>query len=208
MISDTRRRRRSRRRAPLRPARPPEPVAWQEQRGRDRLRAGAGYAYLLCWFGLFVTGHHVAGAYVDLARRLTGGRSWGMAISGWLIFVVPVVALGVLALISDRESGKRWRLPLIGLAVAMVPVLLNLIPTGADFDLADLVSGAGGADFILGLRNGALAAVVPLVVVPFVAFNERLRDRLDGTTRRLVIGPPAVTFLVATLVAVVVLAQR
>lgn len=192
---------------PIRRALPSEPPAWRTERRKDTLR---GWAGVLAMFGiavLFYTSDHVAGAYVDLARWITGGQPWGMAISGWLILFAPFAVIGALALIWPREAGKKWRYPLLGLLGALTPVALSLVPVGEGFDLAYLVSGTGGTDFIIGLRNGGLAGIVPLVVVPFVVRVKRIREAIGTENLWITPGLPVAAWALMTLVAAVALAQ-
>jgi hypothetical protein len=206
MVSDTRKRRARPRRAPIRPAQPTEPPAWDERRRRDRVREWSRWLLGFAWFGLFFAGDHIAGWYVDLIRLITFGSPWGMAIGGWLIYFAPFAALGVFALLKEKKVAERWQHVLIGFVTLMVPFLLHLMPATEDWDLVDIVSGAGGSDFIIGLRNGGLAGIVPLVVVPFIVAGKRLRERLGAENLLNMLVVWVAAFAGATLIAAITLA--
>ncbi|MEV6299397.1 hypothetical protein AB0M02_08335 [Actinoplanes sp. NPDC051861] len=184
----------------------PVPRAWILRQRWRRIRIGyglllaGGFAALIWFAGAIISG------YAGLARAVTGGEPWGMAIAGWLLVFAPFGVVLALAMMgSERlETKPAWALGV--LLAALVPLAVYATPYPERLDLAHLVGGPGGAGFIAGLRNGALAGVVSLLVAGDIG-----RDGDDGDSdaraeRRMSFLIGLGTFALATLAAATVLA--
>ncbi|MFC7534815.1 hypothetical protein [Actinoplanes sp. GCM10030250] len=175
-------------------------------RQRERIRNVYGYALVLVMIALFFVADAVNGAYVDLARGITGGQPQGMAIAGWLFFFAPFGALWGLVF-RDQKLETPLGYVLGTAVVLLVPLVLNFMPTSENTSLAEIVSGPGGTDLILGLRNGALAGIVPLVVAPIAAFSDRAQTAAGGEEAlRRALTVCFTAFVIVTLTVAVVLA--
>ncbi|WP_433793417.1 hypothetical protein [Actinoplanes sp. CA-252034] len=171
MSRPARRKRRSAKTVPSRargittapPASPPEPPV--PSIGRVTLGALAWLVGSVTYFVLFAVRETTARAYVDGVRGLTGGNPQAMAIAGWVI-VFAVFGLGWALVLLWKRVHRGWCYTIGAAAVAVSPTALVLFPFD-DFPIVHLISGAGGAAFVHGMRWAAPAGVIPVLVVPF-----------------------------------------
>ncbi|MBO3738215.1 hypothetical protein [Actinoplanes flavus] len=154
---------------------PPEPEPEPKSTGLFLLQALGWLVAAAVYLVLMAAGEITAQAYADAARWLTGGQAVGMAFAGWLISFVLFGAVWALILLRKRVA-RPWLFAIGGAATLLLPTIFVLFPYSGNY-VADLVGGTGGAAFISGQQFGAWAGILPFLVVPFVMFSERLRDR-------------------------------
>jgi hypothetical protein len=171
-----------------------------------RNRTWATYVLIVLLIGLFFTGRYAVEAYVKLFRLISDGNPTVMAIAGWVLYLAPFVLLWAVVLMADRASAKTPATLCLGLLLLLAPINLGIFPGGVNSWLAEAIDGPGGGAFVAGLRNGGLAGIVPSLLVPFVLFNEKLRDHFGSRTLAYMLIAPVGTFAVATLVAAITLA--
>ncbi|MEV6299396.1 hypothetical protein AB0M02_08330 [Actinoplanes sp. NPDC051861] len=169
------------------------------------LRVWAGIVLVIGWIAMFAAGPVVAGAWIDAARVLTFGHPSGMAVAGWLIYWLPCVLFLVTVPRWTRRPIPRWAYLMITIALALVAVDVCLFPAGNQ-ELLPLVDGPGGAGFVTGLRCGLVAGAVTTFVMPPLLFSDAARRSPDPVVRLVAVLAPFVTFLIATLLAAIVLA--
>ncbi|SDT70783.1 hypothetical protein [Actinoplanes derwentensis] len=169
----------------------------------DRHRWWALTLIVVLLIGLFLTGGYTVQALVSMSRWATGGHLGAMAVIGWVFYFAPFGLLWAVLLLMGRSTAPALCL---GLLLLLAPITLACFPGGYNDTLAAAVTGPGGAAFVAGARNGGLGGLLPSVVVPFVVFNEGLRDRFGDRTLRLMMIVPVVAVLIATMIAAVILA--
>lgn len=172
----------------------------------DRHRWWALTLIVTLLIGLFLTAGYTVEAVVIVSRWITGGHLGAMAVIGWVFYFAPFGLLWAVLLLAERSSTNSVATLCLGLLLLLAPIVLACFPGGYNETLAEAVSGPGGGAFVAGARNGGLGGIVPSVLVPFVLFSEGLRAQFGDRTLRLMMIAPVLVFLIATMIAAVVLA--
>ncbi|MFC4065510.1 hypothetical protein [Actinoplanes subglobosus] len=172
----------------------------------ERNRTWATFLLIALMIGLFFTGRFAATGYVEMFRLVSDGAPTVMAIAGWLLYIAPFGLLWAVVVMAERASAKTPATLCLALLLLLAPIDLSLFPGGVNSWLGETVSGPGGGAFVTGMRNGCLAGVVASVTIPFVLFNETLRNHFGGRTLAYMLIAPIGTFVAATLVAAITLA--
>ncbi|GAA4923069.1 hypothetical protein [Actinoplanes utahensis] len=173
----------------------------------ERNRKWATFALIALLIGLFAAGKFTVAAYAGLARLVSGGHTGVMAVSGWLLFLAPFVLVWLIVLFTTQSSARKRTAVCIGMLFLLVPSILPVYPGDTNHWLADAVSGPGGSAVVTGMRNGFLAGLAPSLVAPFVLFNDALKESLGERVRLIALAVPVMAFVIATLIAAVVLSR-
>ncbi|MBO3743148.1 hypothetical protein [Actinoplanes flavus] len=130
---------------------------------------------LAVYFAVFPVALSVlSDAYVGLARSATAGNPRGMAVAGWLLFVITASSLLALALTRGRLA-RAWARTIGAVAAVLAIAAWNLLPLRGS-GLAEAVDGPGGSGFVTGARWGAPAAGLLLMIAAHVRFRKRAED--------------------------------
>ncbi|GGN38696.1 hypothetical protein FHR83_006875 [Actinoplanes campanulatus] len=130
---------------------------------------------VVAYYALFPVALHVlSDAYVSLARSATAGNPRGMAVAGWLLFVITAFSILALTLTRHRLS-RPWARTIVAVSAILAITAWNLLPLRGS-GLVETVDGPGGSGFITGVRWGAPAAGLLLMIAAHVQFRKRAKD--------------------------------
>ncbi|MEV6299395.1 hypothetical protein AB0M02_08325 [Actinoplanes sp. NPDC051861] len=135
----------------------------------------------------------------ETARSITGGATAAMAVSGWLICYAGGAAIGALVL-WHRRLGKWLRVTAGVVAGVLALTAISYLPS-RDWDPVELVSGVGGAAFLVGAHWGLLAGAITLALAWLAA---KLRKEPDhGRAMATLLGVAVAVAATSLVVAVV-----